>query len=296
MKGIGRRVLLVALGLGLLMAVCSGCTRAKPPRTLVLPPEMAAVTKDDTVSQSTGDDAVSAAYPEPTATESAAATLTPTAMSLSPTVAPTDTPVSASTSTPTSPAPTATVVPTDTPLPTATSLPTTAPTATPAVKHDVEHVVVQGETLLSLSRQYGTTVLAIMNRNGLSQPDTIYVGTKLTIPVGYSPSETPPTGTVKHVVQSGETLAQLARNYRTTIQEIIAANPAVAADPNNVKPGTELTIPVGTAPIQRTHTVRYGESATGIAWRYGTTVQALVEANGLRNPNQLQAGQVLVIP
>jgi len=296
MKGIGRRVLLVALGLGLLMVVCSGCTRAKPPRTLELPPGMAAATEDNSPLQSTGDDAVSAAYPEPTVTETAAATLTPTAMSPSPTTAPTDTPVSAPTATPTSPAPTVTVPPTDTPLPTATSLPTAATTATPAAKHDVEHVVAQGETLLSLSRKYGTTVLAIMNRNGLSQPDTIYVGTKLTIPVGYSPSETPPTGTVKHVVQTGETLAQLARNYRTTIKEIIASNPAVAADPNNVKPGTELTITVGTAPVQRTHTVRYGESATGIAWRYRTTVQALVEANGLRNPNQLQAGQVLVIP
>ena len=294
MKGIGRRVLLVPVALGLLVALCTGCARAKPPRTLQLLPGMAASAETNTDSQSIGDDAVSAAYPEPTVTETTAVTLTPTEISPSSTPLYTYTPAPSPPTTPTSTQP----VPTVTALPTGTALPTSEPTATvtPAVKHDVEHVVAHGETLLSIARQYGTTVLAIMNRNGLVQPDTIYVGTKLIIPVGYAPSETPPTGTIHHVVQAGETLAQLARNYRTSIQAIVDANPGISADPNHVKPGTELIITVGTAPVQRTHTVLYGESASGIARRYGVTVQALVQANGLRNPNQLQAGQVLIIP
>jgi len=44
-----------------------------------------------------------------------------------------------------------------------------------------------------------------------------------------------------------------------------------------------------------THVVRRGETLTSIARRYGTTVQALVEANGLRNANHIYVGQRLEV-
>jgi LysM repeat protein len=178
----------------------------------------------------------------------------------------------------------------------ATAEPTLTPAATAAAKTDVEHLVVQGESLLSIARRYNTTVTAIMNRNGLVNQNTIYAGTKLVIPVGYIAEETPPTGTIQHVVVAGETLSQLARTYRTSVASIKAQNPAVTADPDHVKPGTTLTIAVGSAPQVRTHTVRGGESLSAIARRYQVSVTALTQANGLRNPNQVIAGQVLVIP
>jgi LysM repeat protein len=46
----------------------------------------------------------------------------------------------------------------------------------------------------------------------------------------------------------------------------------------------------------QTHTVREGETLTSIANRYGVTVDALVAANHLANPNALYVGQRLVIP
>jgi len=51
-----------------------------------------------------------------------------------------------------------------------------------------------------------------------------------------------------------------------------------------------------TAVPARTHTVRRGENLTGIANLYGVTVEALVSANDLSNPNQVFAGDVLFIP
>ncbi len=42
-----------------------------------------------------------------------------------------------------------------------------------------------------------------------------------------------------------------------------------------------------------THVVQYGETLGFIALRYGTTVEALMEMNGLTNSDQLQAGQAL---
>ncbi|MEW6578482.1 MAG: LysM peptidoglycan-binding domain-containing protein [Chloroflexota bacterium] len=47
---------------------------------------------------------------------------------------------------------------------------------------------------------------------------------------------------------------------------------------------------------QTTHTVQVGENLTRIALKYGTTVQAIVQANNITNPNLVFVGQVLIIP
>ncbi len=46
----------------------------------------------------------------------------------------------------------------------------------------------------------------------------------------------------------------------------------------------------------REHTVAAGESLSVIARRYGTTVQALADANGLKSPYPIRIGQVLRVP
>jgi peptidoglycan DL-endopeptidase LytE len=50
------------------------------------------------------------------------------------------------------------------------------------------------------------------------------------------------------------------------------------------------------APGERRHVVRPGETLTGIAERYRTTVQALARRNGLDPRGLLVAGRTLVIP
>lgn len=45
----------------------------------------------------------------------------------------------------------------------------------------------------------------------------------------------------------------------------------------------------------KTHTVKSGETLSGIAKQYGTTYQKLAEINGLSNPNLIYPGQVLKI-
>jgi LysM repeat protein len=144
----------------------------------------------------------------------------------------------------------------------------------------------EGDTLLSLAEAHHTTVQAIMNKNALTDPNRIPVG---------SGTEAPLTGTVRHVVKAGETLSQLARTYRTTVADIAAANPGLT-DLQHLTVGSTLTITLGTAPYQRTHRVRPGESLASIARLYGVSVVALAQANGLSNPNRIPVGQVLVIP
>ena len=58
------------------------------------------------------------------------------------------------------------------------------------------------------------------------------------------------------------------------------------------------TVPEWTppAPEYTTHRVRSGETLSQIAARYGTSVSALMRANGLRSANRLRVGQKLRIP
>ena len=134
-----------------------------------------------------------------------------------------------------------------------------------------------------------------MQKNGFWDPNLIFSGQKLIIPLGPSTMPTPLSGMIEHTVAEGDSLAALARKYRTTPSEIRALNPAIT-DPDHLTPGTMLTIEANTAPPVRTHRVRPGESLSQIAAQYGVTTQSIVQANGLQNPNNVQVGRLLIIP
>lgn len=59
-------------------------------------------------------------------------------------------------------------------------------------------------------------------------------------------------------------------------------------------PGTGGAAPSGSCAAS--HTVRGGENLSGIAARYGSSVSAIAQANGISNPNLIRAGQTLCIP
>ncbi len=104
---------------------------------------------------------------------------------------------------------------------------------------------------------------------------------------------------VIHVVGWGETLFSIARRYGVSVDGICAANGIT--DPTRIYAGQRLTIPTASAPAAPAgtggaHVVQPGENLFRIALRYGVTVQALVELNGIYNPGHVAAGQRLVIP
>ena len=112
-------------------------------------------------------------------------------------------------------------------------------------------------------------------------------------------SPLPNEGNVIHIVEWGETLFSIARRYGTSVDGICAANGI--ADPTRIFAGQRLMIPTSNAPAApaaagATHVVRAGENLYRIALRYGTTVQALAELNGIYNSDHVVAGQTLVIP
>ena len=112
-----------------------------------------------------------------------------------------------------------------------------------------------------------------------------------------TPSVTPTPQPRRHVVQAGDTLLGIAQQYGVDYWALLGANDITDADVLYV--GQVLTIPVGASPLApgaRTHTVRAGETLSGIAVRYGVTYETLLEVNAISDPDRIYVGQVLVIP
>lgn len=114
-----------------------------------------------------------------------------------------------------------------------------------------------------------------------------------------------------YIVRSGDTLFNIALNNNTSLAALRRANPQITGD--LIRPGQTLTLPgcgddeaaaptstpapgLTAQPGQRIHTVARNETLFIIAQRYGVTVQAIVNANNLTNPNRIDIGQQLIIP
>lgn len=95
-----------------------------------------------------------------------------------------------------------------------------------------------------------------------------------------------------YTVRAGDTLSAIARQYGTTVQAIMAANGLTST---RIYVGQRLVIPDGTTPQPVRYQVQWGDTLTKIAQRFGTTVQAIVAANGLPS-TRIYAGQWLTIP
>jgi LysM repeat protein len=100
-----------------------------------------------------------------------------------------------------------------------------------------------------------------------------------------------------HVVRSGETLGAIAQRNGTTVEALVEANGI--SNPNLIIAGTTLKLPgsagSGGTTSAASHTVRAGDTLAAIAAKYGTTVSALAEANGIANPNLIVVGRSLQI-
>ena len=85
-----------------------------------------------------------------------------------------------------------------------------------------------------------------------------------------------------HIVRYGDTLADIAYRYGTTVAAIMNANGLTDSD--FVWTGQQLQIPGSSSSPStsvRYHTVSWGDTLADIAYRYGTSVSAIMSANGL---------------
>lgn len=103
------------------------------------------------------------------------------------------------------------------------------------------------------------------------------------------------TRTLTVYVRAGDTLWAIARGYGTTVEAIARENRIV--DPNRIFAGERLRI---TLPArgsgEEIYTVRRGDTPISIAGKFGVTLSALEDRNGLERGETIYAGDKLSIP
>lgn len=103
------------------------------------------------------------------------------------------------------------------------------------------------------------------------------------------------TRTLTVYVCAGDTLWAIAREYGTTVEAIARENRIV--DPNRIFAGERLRI---TLPArgsgEEIYTVRRGDTPISIAGKFGVTLSALEDRNGLERGETIYAGDKLSIP
>lgn len=95
-----------------------------------------------------------------------------------------------------------------------------------------------------------------------------------------------------YVVRYGDTLSGIASRYGTTWQNLQRLNGF--NNPNWIYPGQRIRV-AGTVSAKRTYSVRYGDTLSGIAYRYGVNVYTLARNNRIRNVNLIYPGQRLYL-
>jgi LysM repeat protein len=163
----------------------------------------------------------------------------------------------------------ATITPTDTP---AVVIVVTATPGAPPTSTENVYVVQPGDTMFRIANRYNTTVAALAQLNGIVNPNIIRVGQRLVVPVpgGTQPATpVPPPPTL-----TGPT-------------------PILVTPTSGLPPAT--LVPPTPAPAT-TYTVQPGDNLYRISLRFGVTMRALVQANGIVDANRIFVGQRLTIP
>lgn len=139
------------------------------------------------------------------------------------------------------------------------------------------------------SNSYVANNMAIVLKYNLTKYDNLEEATPAPAPV-----PAPAQSGDSYTVQKGDTLSGIARKYGTSVQALASLNGI--ADPNKIRAGQVLKVKGQPAPqptTQNTYTVQSGDTLSGIAKKYGTTVNTLASINGIIDPNRIVVGQVL---
>lgn len=179
------------------------------------------------------------------------------------------------------------------------------------------HIVEQGNTLYSISREYNIHIDSIAAYNDVLDND-LKIGQVLYVPVlenSTQESESAISNTFIHIVEKKETLFGISRTYDCSVEQLTEANPNVK---DGLQIGQELIIPCKSKNVPKPpviieeevinqprvfnvedsvirYTVQQGETLYGISKRYMLSVDEVLKANDLSTAS-ISPGDVLIIP
>lgn len=161
--------------------------------------------------------------------------------------------------------------------------------------------VVSGDTLRKIAERCGTTVSALRLANPeIGNGNLIYPGQALLLPGAILGTD---GGYLVYVVARGDTVKALAARFQSTVDSILASNPAIT-NVNLIYEGQRLTIytqPVVTPPPPppssgQIYYVQKGDTLRKIAAKFNTSVDLILQLNSITNPNVIYVGQAITLP
>lgn len=171
------------------------------------------------------------------------------------------------------------------------NLPYTPPTGSGAKYY----IVKPGDSLWKIAKSNGLTVDELKSINNLTS-NTLTIGQTLKLSSDTqtpTPNQPEDTNNTYYTVVAGDTLYGIASKTGMTVNELKALNNLSS---NLLTIGQKLKIKTPVASDEETtYTVKAGDTLYAIASKYGTTVDAIKDANNMTS-NNLSIGRVLIIP
>ena len=181
----------------------------------------------------------------------------------------------------------------------------------------IQHKVKSGETLAQIATRYSIKLPTLLALNELQERSLIFPGQLLKVRA-VNPSKTvePVSSAKEHLVETGETLTQIAKRHGISLASLLKANrltktslifvgqrlevPAVTADanPSAKSPvgGNLVGKPTSICIFHGFHKIKAGETISKLAAVFGVTTQALLTANKLTSTSTIYISQKLVVP
>ena len=164
------------------------------------------------------------------------------------------------------------------------------------VRHNGEvcysHIVKERQTLYSISKAYNVSIEDIYKYNPSVKENGLKINTILIIPIAGEATQT--NADVAVEMAAGPVVEAVAKTEeaQTPVAETVSepeVKPEVKVEPVTEPEDEDIVIK------RKTHTVRWFEDLDTIAEKYGVTVEALMEINGLTG-RKLTKRQKLIIP
>ena len=169
----------------------------------------------------------------------------------------------------------------------------------------------RGDSPCLIAGRFGIPCARLLKENGLHSRGLIFPGQTLRISDLTDDDSTikvtPQKVSISHLVQTNDTVCEIAERYKVPCKELILfnqlnSNEFIQVGQVLTVPGVSLSLvkmlnrPESPTSSDAQHIVRRGETACGIADKYRVTCALLISANKLDNIAMIMSGQKLIIP